>query len=81
MAYEHGVDLRLYTEPGKLTQNRLIESFNGRFHDEHWFGDISHSRYIINKCCKDYNECRQHSTLNYLIQAKFAADWRRKDDY
>jgi putative transposase len=42
-AYEHGVELRLI-QPGRPTQKRFIESFNGRFRDEclneHWFSDI-----------------------------------------
>ncbi|WP_072133330.1 IS3 family transposase [Escherichia coli] len=78
-AFEHGVELRLI-QPGKPTQNGFIESFNGRFRDEclneHWFSDIVHARKIINDWRLDYNECRPHSSLNYLTPAEFAAGWR-----
>lgn len=78
-AFEHGVELRLI-QPGKPTQNGFIESFNGRFRDEclneHWFSDILHAREIINDWLQDYNECRPHSSLNYLTPAEFAAGWR-----
>ncbi|MEF3187897.1 integrase core domain-containing protein [Klebsiella quasipneumoniae subsp. similipneumoniae] len=79
MDFEHGVELRLI-QPGKPTQNGFIESFNGRFRDEclneHWFSDIVHARKIINDWRLDYNECRPHSSLNYLTPAEFAAGWR-----
>ena len=78
-AYEHGVELRLI-QPGKPTQNGFIESVNGRFRDEclneHWFSDIGHARRIIDEWRRDYNECRPHSTLNYLTPLAFAANWR-----
>ncbi|QHM94292.1 MULTISPECIES: IS3 family transposase [Kosakonia] len=78
-AFEHGVELRLI-QPGKPTQNGFIESFNGRFRDEclneHWFSDIVHARKIINDWRQDYNECRPHSSLNYLTPVEFAAVWR-----
>jgi putative transposase len=31
---------------------------------------------IINDWRLDYNECRPHSSLNYLTPAEFAAGWR-----
>lgn len=78
-AFEHGVELRLI-QPGKPTQNGFIESFNGRFRDEclneHWFCDIAYARKTINEWRLDYNECRPHSSLDYLTPAEFAADWR-----
>jgi putative transposase len=69
-------------QPGKPTQNGFIESFNGRFRDEclneHWFGDILHAREVINDWRQNYNECRPHSSLNYLTAAEFAASWRNE---
>ncbi|MEH9210019.1 integrase core domain-containing protein, partial [Klebsiella pneumoniae] len=44
--------------------------------NEHWFSDIVHARKIINDWRLDYNECRPHSSLNYLTPAEFAAGWR-----
>lgn len=78
-AFEHNVELRLI-QPGKLTQNGFIESFNGRFRDEclneHWFHDIVHAKAIISAWRRDYNECRAHSSLNYQTPSEFAAGWR-----
>lgn len=78
-AFEHGVELRLI-QPGKPTQNGLIESFNGRFRDEclneHWFSDTIHARKTINDWRQDYNECKPHSALNYQTPSEFAARWR-----
>jgi putative transposase len=38
----------LLIEPGKLTQNAYIESFNGKFRDEylneHWFQSLTEAR-------------------------------------
>lgn len=78
-AYQHGVQLKLI-EPGKPTQNAFIESFNGKFRDEclndHWFTSLPQARSIVAKWRRDYNECRPHSTLNYLTPAEFAARYR-----
>jgi putative transposase len=75
-AFEHGVELRLI-QPGKPTQNGIIESFNGRVRDEclneHWFSDIVHAMKTINNWWQYYNECRPHSSLNYQTPAEFAA--------
>ncbi len=78
-AFEDGVELRLI-QPGKPTQNRFIESFNGRFRDEclnkHGFSDIVHASKFINNWRQDYNDCRPHSALNYQTPSEFAAQWR-----
>jgi putative transposase len=80
-AFEHGVELRLI-QPGKPTQNGVIESFNGRFRDEclneHWFSDIVHARGIINNWREDYNEWLPFSSLNYQTSAEFAAGLRNR---
>ena len=78
-AYQHGVQLKLI-QPGKPTQNAFIESFNGKFRDEclndHWFTSLPQARAIIATWRRDYNECRPHSTLNYLTPVQFAAQYR-----
>ncbi len=36
-------------------------------------------RDIIYTWRKDYNECRPHSTLNYLTLPELSANWRKGD--
>lgn len=76
---QHGVELRLI-QSGKPTQNRFIESFNGRFRNEclneHWFSNIIHVRKTINDWRPNFNEVHPHSSLNHYTQAEFEADWR-----
>ena len=78
VGFWHGVELRLIS-PASQRRTDLLRSFNGRFRDEclneHWFSDIVHA----GRSCDwrlDYNECRPHSSLNYLTPAEFAAGWR-----
>ncbi|MDV0476609.1 integrase core domain-containing protein, partial [Klebsiella pneumoniae] len=59
------------TYPKSDLFNKADECLN-----EHWFSDIVHARKIINDWRLDYNECRPHSSLNYLTPAEFAAGWR-----
>jgi putative transposase len=74
-AYDNGVRLH-FIQPGKPTQNCFVESFNGKFRDEclneHWFGDISDARRIIEVWRRDYNEVRPHSSLGNLPPRDFA---------
>lgn len=78
-AFEHGMELRLI-EPGKPSQNRFIENFNGLFRDEclneHWFSDILHARQTIEDWRQDYNESLPRSSLDYQTPAEFATDWQ-----
>lgn len=68
-AYHNGVKLH-FIEPGKPTQNGLIESFNGRFRDEclnqEWFSSLQEARRIIEAWRIGYNTVRPHSSLGYL---------------
>jgi putative transposase len=74
-AYAHQVTLD-FIEPGKLTQNAHIESFNGRFRDEclnlHWFRSLPHARQIITAWKEDYNTRRPHSALHHLTPSAYA---------
>jgi putative transposase len=67
----------IHTQPGKPTQNGYVESFNGKLRDEclriNWFQNLFEARRIIANWRRDYNECRPHSSLNYLTPAAFAA--------
>ncbi len=65
-----------FIEPGKPTQNGVIESFNGKMRDEclnlEWFIDLHHARDIIENWRNDYNTLRPHSSLNNLPPATWA---------
>jgi putative transposase len=78
-AYHNGVQLKLI-EPGKLTQNAYIESFNGRFRDEclkvHWLVCLAEARIRIAAWRRNYNQYRPHSALNYQTPAEFAPSCR-----
>lgn len=67
-ADERGICLR-FIEPGKPTQNAVMESFNGRLRDEclnqHWFTTLADARQRIEDWRIDYNEIRPHSSLGY----------------
>lgn len=68
-ACHNGVKLD-FIEPGKPTQNGLIESFNGRFRDEclnqEWFFSLQEARHIIEGWRLSYNSKRPHSSLGDL---------------
>lgn len=68
-ACRNGVKLD-FIEPGKPTQNGLIESFNGRFRDEclnqEWFSSLKEARQLIEDWRVSYNSQRPHSSLSYL---------------
>ncbi len=68
-AHKNQVKLH-FIEPGKPTQNGVIESFNGKMRDEclnlEWFADLRHARDIIECWRNDYNTLRPHSSLNNL---------------
>ena len=81
-AYTKGVHLD-FIEPGKPTQNGLLESFNGKFRDEclngHWFRDLPEARRLIEAWRVDYNEERPHSALGNLPPRVFAAQIKRRE--
>ena len=65
-AAKSGVNLR-FIDPGKPMQNGYIESFNGKFRDEHlnecWFQTLHQARTAVAIWRTDYNEVRPHSSL------------------
>ncbi len=71
---EHQVELH-FIDPGKPTQNGLVESFNGRVRDEllnlNCFSDVFAARAAAEAWLIDYNEVRPHSSLGYLTPAEF----------
>ena len=61
----HGIKHSLI-EPGCLTQNAYIESFNGTFRDEcldeNWFESFEQAHQTIATWITYYNEFRPHSS-------------------
>ena len=74
-AYQRGVKLD-FIHPGKPTENRHIESFNGRLRDECL--NVTQFMSIEDACAKieawriDYNAHRPHSSLGNLTPTEFA---------
>src|SRR5688500_12282613 len=66
--HERGVRLR-FIDPGKPTQNGLVESFNGRLReeclDQHWFADLAEAGHTVEAWRLDYNQVRPHSAIGY----------------
>lgn len=75
-AHERGIKLD-FIRPGKPNENAFIESFNGRLRDEclneHRFMTLIEAQVIIEAWRKDYNEKRQHGSLDGLTPEEFAA--------
>ena len=73
-AHEHGVRLD-FIRPGKPVEDAVIESFNGRFHDEclntNVFVSLHDARQEIEAWRIDYNEHRPHGSLGDLTPQEF----------
>jgi len=66
-----------FTRPGKPTDNRYIESFNGKLRDEclnvTQFADITHAQQVVAAWRIDYNEARPHGALGQLTPKELQA--------
>ena len=73
-AYRRGVKLD-FIRPGKPSENRHIESFNGKLRDErlnaNQFLSMDDARIKIEAWRNDYNLCRPHSSLGHLTPSEF----------
>ncbi len=75
-ATKHRVHLR-FIDPGKPSQNGIVESFNGRLRDEclnqSWFTSVADARRSVEDWRRDYNGQRPHSALGYRTPNEFGA--------
>ena len=80
-AQTHGIR-HILIEPGRPMQNGYIESFNGKFRDEHlnecWFETLHQARMAVAAWRTDYNEIRPHSSLGRMPPARFAELHRQR---
>ena len=74
-AQTHGIR-HILIQPGRPTQNGYIESFNGKFRDEHlnesWFETLHQARNAASIWKQDYNQVRPHSSVGRIPPAEFA---------
>ena len=60
----------------RLEKNGYIESFNGKFRDEHlnesWFETLQQARNAASIWKQDYNQVRPHSSVGRIPPAEFA---------
>ena len=74
-AQTHGIR-HILIQPGRPMQNGYIESFNGKFRDEHlnesWFETLQQARNSASIWKQDYNQVRPHSSVGRIPPAEFA---------
>ena len=74
-AQTHGIR-HILIQPGRPMQNGYIESFNGKFRDEHlnesWFDTLQQARNAASIWKQDYNQVRPHSSVGRIPPAEFA---------
>lgn len=73
-AEEKGIEIR-FIQPGKPTQNGIIERLNGTVRKEclnlNWFYSLDEVNELLGQWYKTYNFDRPHSSLNYQTPATF----------
>ena len=74
-AQTHGIR-HILIQPGRPMQNGYIESFNGKFRDEHlnesWYETLQQARNAASIWKQDYNQVRPHSSVGRIPPAEFA---------
>ena len=83
MAWAQAPGIRhILIQPGRPMQYGYIESFNGKFRDEHlnecWFQTLHQARVAVAAWRADYNEVRPHSSLGRMPPARFAELHRQR---
>jgi putative transposase len=79
--FENGIEW-VYIQPGKPTQNSLVERFNRTFRedvlDSYMFEDLSQARKYANAWAWMYNNERPHSALGYLTPVEFLLKYGKR---
>ena len=80
-AQTHGIR-HILIQKGRPMQNGYIESFNGKFRDEHlnesWFETLQQARNAASIWKQDYNQVRPHSSVGRIPPAEFAHIHRQR---
>jgi putative transposase len=80
--YQRGVKLD-FIRPGKPTENRFIEAFNGRLRDGclkvNEFVSLEHARATLHSWREDYNHTRPHGSLGRLTLSEYAHRGQKTD--
>ena len=80
-AQTHGIR-HILIQPGRPMQNGYIESFNGKFRDEHlnesWFETLQQARNAVSIWKQDYNQVRPHSSVGRIPPAEFTHIHRQR---
>jgi putative transposase len=76
-AHYNGIKID-FIQPGRPSENGMIESFNGKLRDEclntNWFQSLEEAVRLIEEWRRDYNETRPRSSLGNLAPAAYAAE-------
>jgi len=68
----------MYITPGSPWENGHVESFHGKLRDEclnrEIFGTLREAQIILDRCRKEYNEERPHSSLGYQTPSQFTSE-------
>jgi putative transposase len=77
-AYRNNVKISTI-DPGKPTQNAIVESFNGKFRAEclnqNWFENLEQAKEQIEIWRHEYNTMRPHSSIGMKTPNEYAAEF------
>ena len=74
----------LFIEPGSPWENGYVESFNGKLRDEllnrEIFCSLWEAKVLVERCRREYNEDRPHSSLCDQTPQQFAEQFNNNLD-